>query len=228
MRTDVLDVGEGDGTHSHLIESSGKEGSEGGDEADLLSASQTLANTDHVLFSDETFNELLREGSFQDASIGGGLGITINRQQSVGLVRGSESLQSVTVSGSDGDFLSSVVVKGIGEFEVSIFRGLSFEVGLSGGKLDVEVLDQALEVFNSLGSFLSQSLTVPVQLIFDVLGEVSSLEGLGNDSEGLSTMVFSGFLEGLDAFIDVVSINADSFPSERLESISVGLKTFIL
>jgi hypothetical protein len=62
--TDVLDVGEGDATHSHLIESSSEESSESGTEGNLLSAGQTLSNTDHVLFSNETFNELFRVSSF--------------------------------------------------------------------------------------------------------------------------------------------------------------------
>lgn len=225
--TDVLDVGEGDATHSHLIESSGEESSESGTESNLLSATQTLSNTDHVLFSDETFNELLRVSSFQDGRVGGGLGVTINSEQSVGLVTSSESLQGVTVSSSDGNFLGGVVVEGIGHGEGGFFRGLGFEGGLGRGDLDVDVLDQGFKVINDLRGFLSQSLTVPVQLIFNVSSEVSSLEGLGNNGEGLSIVVLSGFLEGLDAVIDVVTVNDDGFPTESSESFSIWFETFI-
>lgn len=220
--TNELDVSEGDRSHSHLIEGSGEEGSETRDEGNLLSDDQTLGNTDEVLFSDVTFDELFWVGFFQVARVGGDLGVTIQSEEGVGLVVLGESLEGVTVTDSDSDFLVFIVVEGIRELKLSLTWFLGLEVRLSWGELNVGVDDQALEVVNGSLGEVGEDLTVPVEGVFDVVEEVSSLGSLGNDSDWLvTTLEGSSLGVGFDDFSGVVAIDEDGFPAEGLESLFV-------
>jgi len=229
MRADVFDVDVGDGTHSHLIESSGEESSEGRDEGNSSSDGDTLSNTDQVLFSNETFNEVLRIGVEKGLGESGVLGITVQRDQVAGLVVGvNDSLQSVTISLSSGIRLGGVVLDVFGEGENNFLGAFSSEAGESGGELNIGVLDELSDVYNGFLAGVAQRLTVPVELVFDLFGKVLSLEGLGEDSERLLALVVSGGGICLDDFSDIMTINADSFPSERLESSGINFSFVLL
>jgi hypothetical protein len=229
VRADVFDVDVGDGTHSHLIESSGEESSEGGDEGNSSSDGDTLSNTDQVLFSDETFNEVLGISVEKGLGEGGVLGVTIQRDQVTGLVVGvDDSLQSVTISLSSGIRLGGVVLEVFREGELDFLGSVSGEAGKSGGDLNIGVLDELSDVFNGFLAGVAQRLTVPVELVFDLFGKVLSLEGLGEDGERLLGFVVSGGGICLDDFSDIVTINADSFPSERCESSGINFSFVLL
>jgi hypothetical protein len=229
VRADVFDVDVGDGTHSHLIESSGEESSEGRDEGNSSSDRDTLSNTDQVLFSNETFNEVLGISVEKGLGEGGVLGVTIQRDQVTGLVVGvDDSLQSVTISLSSGIRLGGVVLEVFGEGELDFLGSFSGEAGKSGGDLNIGVLDELSDVFNGFLAGVAQRLTVPVELVFDLFGKVLSLEGLGEDGERLLGFVVSGGGICLDDFSDIVTINADSFPSERCESSGINFSFVLL
>jgi hypothetical protein len=229
VRADVFNVDVGDRTHSHLIESSGEESSEGGDEGNSSSDGDTLSNTDQVLFSDETFNEVLGISVEKGLGEGGVLGVTIQRDQVTGLVVGvDDSLQSVTISLSSGIRLGGVVLEVFREGELDFLGSVSGEAGKSGGDLNIGVLDELSDVFNGFLAGVAQRLTVPVELVFDLFGKVLSLEGLGEDGERLLGFVVSGGGICLDDFSDIVTINADSFPSERCESSGINFSFVLL
>jgi hypothetical protein len=229
VRADVFDVDVGDGTHSHLIESSGEESSEGRDEGNSSSDGDTLSNTDQVLFGNETFNEVLGISVEKGLGEGGVLGVTIQRDQVAGLVVGvDDSLQSVTISLSSGIRLGGVVLEVFREGELDFLGSVSGEAGKSGGDLNIGVLDELSDVFDGFLAGVAQRLTVPVELVFDLFGKVLSLEGLGEDGERLLGFVVSGGGICLDDFSDIVTINADSFPSERCESSGINFSFVLL
>jgi uncharacterized protein YrrD len=229
VRADVFDVDVGDGTHSHLIESSGEESSEGRDEGNSSSDGDTLGNTDQVLFSNETFNEVLGISVEKGLGKGGVLGVTVQRDQVAGLVVGvDDSLQSVTISLSSGIRLGGVVLEVFREGELDFLGTVTSEAGESGSELNIGVLDELFDVFDGFLTGVAQRLTVPVELVFDLFGKVLSLEGLGEDGEGLLGFVVSGGGICLDDFSDIVTVNADSFPSEGCESSGINFSFVLL
>lgn len=66
-----------------------------------------------------------------------------------------------------------------------------------------------------------EGLSVPVILVLDI-GEIFSLESLGNDAGWLVGLI-SGLLEGTDDGLNIVSINNVGLPSERGESLLIDL-----
>lgn len=229
VRADVLDVDVGDGTHSHLIKSSGEEGSEGRDERNSSSDGDTLSNTDQVLFSDETFNEVLGISVEEGLGESGVLGVTVQRDQVASLAVGvNDSLQSVTVGLSGGIRLGGVVFDVIGKGELDFLGAVALEAGEGGGKLNIGVLDEGLDVSDGFLAGVAQRLTVPVELVFDLFSEVLSLESLGEDGERLLGFIVSGGGVSLNDFFDVVTIDADSFPSERGESSGIDFSFVLL
>jgi len=229
VRADVFDVDVGDGTHSHLIESSGEEGSEGRDERNSSSDGDTLSNTDQVLFGDETFNEVLGISIEEGLGESGVLGVTVQRDQVTSLVVGiNDSLQSVTVGLSGGIRLRDIVFDVFGKGELDFLGSVSLESGEGGLELNIGVLDEGLDVSDGFLAGVAQRLTVPVELVFDLFSEVSSLESLGEDGERLLGFVVSGSGEGLDDISDVVTIDADSFPSEGSESSGIDISFVLL
>lgn len=229
VRADVFDVDVGDGTHSHLIESSREEGSEGRDERNSSSDGDTLSNTDQVLFGDETFNEVLGISIEEGLGESGVLGVTVQRDQVTSLVVGiNDSLQSVTVGLSGGIRLRDIVFDVFGKGELDFLGSVSLESGEGGLELNIGVLDEGLDVSNGFLAGVAQRLTVPVELVFDLFSEVSSLESLGEDGERLLGFVVSGSSEGLDDISDVVTIDADSFPTEGSESSGIDISFVLL
>jgi len=229
VRADVFDVDVGDRTHSHLIESSREEGSEGRDERNSSSDGDTLSNTDQVLFGDETFNEVLGISVEEGLGESGVLGVTVQRDQVTSLVVGiDDSLQSVTVGLSGGIRLRGIVFDVFGKGEFDMLGSFSLEGGKGGLDLNIGVLDEGLDVSDGFLAGIAQRLTVPVELVFDLFSEVLSLESLGEDGERLLRFVVSGSGEGLDDISDVVTIDADSFPSKGSESSGIDLSFVLL
>lgn len=104
----------------------------------------------------------------------------------------------------------------------------AFEFGSLGGDLDVGVLDQRSEVINGLLSLAAQSLSVPGQRVFDVGEEVLSLGGLSEDGNWFIRVASSDLDEGFNDLLNIVAIDDDSVPAERLESLVVNFDVVLI
>ncbi len=88
----------------------------------------------------------------------------------------------------------------------------------SGLQLGIVVLNETLDMFNKFfSSFSSDWFSVPVKGIFD-FREIFSFKSFCNNSSRLFR-VFSGFLESLNNFFYIVSIDNNRVPSKSSESI---------